>query len=164
LGLRSSERLVAACDCRTAVPGCGAIDTEDRRLPRAIDDAGAHRCPEPVGAVATWRGCDRCLPRTLRRRHALDRTPGVRGLMPAEFFGTMFYSPDREHSLYDFGPHEPGFSWLFRPLGPIPGDIDPDDNRISLTINDDARADEMTKDKTRLYRAFRAENVAALIT
>ena len=68
----------------------------------------------------------------------------------------MFYSPDREHSPYDFfGPHEPGFSWLFRPLGPTRGDIDPDDNRISLTINDDARSDEMTKDKTRLYTAFR---------
>ena len=33
-----------------------------------------------------------------------DRTLGVRGLMPVEFFGTMFYSPDREHSPYDFRP------------------------------------------------------------
>ena len=74
---------------------------------------------------------------------------------PAEFFGTMFYNPDRERSPYNFvGPHEPGLSWLFRPLGPTPGDIDPDENRISLTINDDARADEI-KEETRLYTAFR---------
>ncbi|MEE6140628.1 SEFIR domain-containing protein [Mycobacterium sp. 050128] len=85
-----------------------------------------------------------------------DRTLGVRGLMPAEFFGTMFYSPDRERSIYDlFGPHEPRFSWLFRPLGPTSSDIDPAHNRISLTINDTGRSDEMTKDKTRLYTAFR---------
>jgi hypothetical protein len=43
-----------------------------------------------------------------------DRTLGVRGLMPAEFFGTMFYSPDREHGPYDFfgrtNPDSRGFS------------------------------------------------------
>jgi hypothetical protein len=80
----------------------------------------------------------------------------LRGLMPVEFFGTMFYEPDRERSPYDFfGPQEPGFSWLFRPLGSAPGYVvDHPDNRISLTINDDARSDEMTADKTRLYTAF----------
>lgn len=80
----------------------------------------------------------------------------LRGLMPVEFFGTMFYKPDRERSPYDFpGPHEPGFSWLFRPLGSAPGYVvDPADNRISLTINDNARSDEMVADKTRLYTAF----------
>ena len=43
-----------------------------------------------------------------------DRSLGIRGLMPAEFFGTMFYSPDREHSPYDFlvrtNPDSRGFS------------------------------------------------------
>ena len=44
---------------------------------------------------------------------------------------------------------------MFRPLGSGPGRVvDPDDNRISLTINDEARSDEMTADKTRLYTAF----------
>ena len=68
----------------------------------------------------------------------------------------MFYEPDRGRSPYDFvGPEVPGFSWMFRPLGSGPGRVvDPDDNRISLTINDDARSDEMTADKTRLYTAF----------
>lgn len=78
--------------------------------------------------------------------------------MPVEFFGSMFYEPDRERSPYEFGVLlEPGFSWLFRPLGSTPGYVlDPDDNRISLTINDDARSDEMTADRTRLYASYRS--------
>ncbi len=82
----------------------------------------------------------------------------LRGLMPVEFFGSMFYEPDRERSPYEFGVLlEPGFSWLFRPLGSTPGYVlDPDDNRISLTINDDARSDEMTADRTRLYASYRS--------
>ncbi len=136
------ERLYPAADIQPSPthPFCGYTTATMYRYAIAVIDA-AMRC---YLELSTW-----VTPR-------FDRTLGVRGLMPAEFFGTMFYSPDREHSPYDFfGPHEPGFSWLFRPLGPTLGDIDPDDNRISLTINDDARSDEMTKDKTRLYIAFR---------
>ena len=86
-----------------------------------------------------------------------DRTLALRGLMPAEFFGTMFYDPDRERDPYEYyGPREPGFSWLFRPLGGNAGsDIRPEDNRISLIINDEARADEITKNKSLHYASFR---------
>lgn len=136
------ERLYPAADIQPSpTHPFGGYTTETMyRYAIAVIDA-AIRCYLELSAWVTPR---------------FDRTLGVRGLMPAEFFGTIFYSPDREHSPYDFfGPHEPGFSWLFRPLGPTRGDIDPDDNRISLTINDDARSDEMTKDKTRLYTAFR---------
>lgn len=136
------ERLYPAADIHpSATHPFGGYTTETMyRYAVAVIDA-AMRCYLEFSSWVTPR---------------FDRTLGVRGLMPAEFFGTMFYSPDRQRSPYDFfGPREPGFSWLFRPLGPTRGDIDPDDNGISLTINDDARSDEMTKDKTRLYTAFR---------
>jgi hypothetical protein len=84
-------------------------------------------------------------------------TLALRGLMPVEFFGTMFYKPDRERSPYDFfGPREPGFAWLMRPIGAKPGDdVTTYNNQIALTVNDDARAEELTKDKTALYQSFR---------
>jgi SEFIR domain len=78
------------------------------------------------------------------------------GMMPVEFFGSMFYTPDRERGPFEFpGPLEPGFSWMFRPLGSPSGYvITPADNRISLSLNDDARSDEMLADKTKLYTAY----------
>ncbi|MEN4397423.1 hypothetical protein [Mycolicibacterium conceptionense] len=83
-----------------------------------------------------------------------DRSLPLRGMMPVEFFGTMFYESDR--GLFDYpGLETAGFSWMFRPIGTgTSGEVDPDANRISLTINDDARSDEMTSEKTRLYTAF----------
>lgn len=84
-------------------------------------------------------------------------TLALRGLMPVEFFGTMFYNPGRERGSYEFmGPREPGFAWLMRPIGAKPGDdFNTDNNQIALTVNDDARADELTHDKTALYQSFR---------
>lgn len=83
-----------------------------------------------------------------------DRALPLRGMMPVEFFGTMFYESDRGLFAYP-GLETPGFSWMFRPIGTgTSGDVDPGANRISLTINDDARSDEMTSEKTRLYTAF----------
>ncbi|OMC51963.1 hypothetical protein A5742_17685 [Mycolicibacterium fortuitum] len=83
-----------------------------------------------------------------------DRSLPLRGMMPVEFFGTMFYESDR--GLFDYpGLETAGFSWMFRPIGTgTSGEVDPDANRISLTINDNARSDEMTSEKTRLYTAF----------
>jgi hypothetical protein len=133
------ERLYPAADIQpSASHPFGGYTTEAmHRYAIAVIDA-AMRCYLELSAWVTPR---------------FDRTLSLRGLMPAEFFGTIFYTPDREYSPYDFvGPHEPGFSWLFRPLGSTQGH---DDNRISLTINDDARSDEMTEDKTQLYTAFR---------
>jgi hypothetical protein len=85
------------------------------------------------------------------------RTLALRGLMPVEFFGDMFYRPERERSPYAFsGIHTPGFAWLFRPIGAAPSDaVQPENNRISLTVNDDARADELKHDKDALYTSFR---------
>ena len=65
--------------------------------------------------------------------------------MPVEFFGSMFYEPDRERSPYEFGVLLELILGLFLAAGSTLGYVlDPDDNRISLTINDDARSDEMT--------------------
>jgi hypothetical protein len=103
------ERLYPAADIQPSpAHRSGGYTTETMyRYAIAVIDA-AMRCYLELSTWVTSR---------------FDRTLGVRGLMPAEFFGTMFYSPDREHSIYDFfGPHEPGFSWLFRPLGPTLGE------------------------------------------
>src|SRR5258708_39288844 len=46
-------------DRHTAVPRRSKTDTEDRRLPRTVDDARTPRRPQPSRAVATGRRCDR---------------------------------------------------------------------------------------------------------
>lgn len=86
------------------------------------------------------------------------RTLALRGLMPAEFFGTMFYNPDDIPSPYEFpGMREPGFAWLVRPIGATPSDdVRPEDNHISLTVNDSAREDKLRNDKSELYESFRS--------
>jgi hypothetical protein len=137
------ERLYPAADIAPSQANpLGGYTTETMyRYAVAVIDA-ALRCYVELGNWVTPR---------------FDRALALRGLMPVEFFGTMFYDPDRERSPYEFfGLREPGFSWLFRPLGGRPGTaINPADNRISLTINDDARAEEMTADESLHYTGFR---------
>lgn len=135
------ERLYPAADIAPSQthPFGGYSTTEMHRYAVAVIDA-AMRCYLELSAWVT-PNFDRALP--------------LRGMMPVEFFGTMFYQQER--GLFDYpGLETPGFSWMFRPLGTGTGStaIDPGENRISLTTNDDARSDEMTHEKTRLYTAY----------
>ena len=98
------ERLYPAADIEPSqTHRFGSYTTEAMyRYAVAVIDA-AMRCYLELSACVTPR---------------FDRTLALRGLMPAEFFGTMFDDPDRERDPYEYyGPREPGFSWLFRPLG-----------------------------------------------
>lgn len=82
-----------------------------------------------------------------------DRTLGHRGLMPIEFFGDMYYEPT-EPNPNVLRHLEPGFSWLLRPIGTTPSS-DPEQNRVSLTLNDDERARQIHEDYSTLYKAYR---------
>lgn len=86
-----------------------------------------------------------------------EDTLGHRGLMPVQFYGDVFYDPHRERAAFDFpGPDEPAISWLLKPIGrPAPDGRRTGGNAVSLTLNDDARADEIKDDRDVLYGSFR---------
>lgn len=85
-------------------------------------------------------------------------TLGHRGLMPVEFYGDVSYDPHRERGTFEyFGQREPGIRWLLRPIGnPAPDGRRTGQNTVSLTMNDDQRADEIHDDRSSLYGSFRA--------
>ncbi|QSE87978.1 hypothetical protein JWS13_04735 (plasmid) [Rhodococcus pseudokoreensis] len=85
-------------------------------------------------------------------------TLGRRGLMPAEFYGNISYHPHRERGAFEFpGPIEPGIRWLLKPTGtPSPDGRRPGVKTVSLTLNDEARVQEIDDDRDTLYGSFRA--------
>ena len=88
-------------------------------------------------------------------------TLGVRGLMPVEFYGDVSYHPDRERSTFGFpGPTEPGLAWLLRPLAQDPEDRDVTANVVSLTLNDEARREEL-QDGYETFSSWHFERVKA---
>lgn len=78
-----------------------------------------------------------------------------KGLMPVEYYAVMFYDPEKERSSFSFpGPREPGIKWLLKPLGGVSGPS-ATENIVSLTVNDDVRAEEIDDERDALYREFR---------
>ena len=84
-------------------------------------------------------------------------TLGRRGLMPVDFYGNVFYGHRLESDDFAlFMPHEPGISWLLKPIGnPNSEHRLRTANTVSLTLNDEARAAEVTDGEDVLYRQFR---------
>lgn len=78
-----------------------------------------------------------------------------RGLMPAEFYGTMFYEPDQGRGCDDHGPREPGFRWLLRPTGAFTENpVSAAKNTVALNVNDAARAEVFSDDDRAMYSTF----------
>lgn len=78
-----------------------------------------------------------------------------RGLMPAEFYGTMFYEPDQGCGYDDHGPREPGFRWLLRPTGAFTENpVSAAKNTVALNVNDAARAEVFSDDDRAMYSTF----------
>lgn len=104
---------------------------------------------------ATLR-CYRQLCETLAPR--FGDTLGHRALMPVQFYGNISYHPDRENSGIPFpGPPEPGLSWLLKPIAtPTSDGRRHGSDSVSLTLNDQNRADEIHDDDRRdtLYTEY----------
>ncbi|MCE5292050.1 MAG: hypothetical protein LLG14_22800 [Nocardiaceae bacterium] len=84
-------------------------------------------------------------------------TLGVRGLMPVEFYGNVMYFPDHADP-YRPGPPEPGLTWLLRPIEHGREKRDVSGNKVSLTVNDPARSDEL-HDKRDSFSSWHYEQV-----
>lgn len=78
-----------------------------------------------------------------------------RGLMPVEFYGTMFYEPDQGRGYDAHGPHEPGFRWLLRPTDAFTENpVNAAKNTVALNVNDAARAEVFSDDDRAMYATF----------
>jgi hypothetical protein len=132
------ERLCPAADIEPSMqnPFGGATPTETMyRYAVAVIEA-AMRCYVELASWVTPR---------------FDGTLGHRGLMPIEFFGDMYYKPENS----PFRLAEPGYAWLLRPLGTSTNFHDAGGNRVSLTVNDEERDQEIRDDRATLYKSFR---------
>jgi hypothetical protein len=67
-----------------------------------------------------------------------------RAMMPFEYYGNLNYSGSSSTGQYAIGPSTAGMKWLLRPIGvPLPNGERSGENSVNLTVNNDARSQEI---------------------
>jgi hypothetical protein len=76
-------------------------------------------------------------------------------MMPFEYYGNLLYSGKSDHGLYAIGPSTAGMQWLLRPIGvPLPNGERAGKNSMSLTVNDEAREQEIEDNRDSFGEAY----------
>ena len=78
-----------------------------------------------------------------------------RGMMPFEYYGNLFYSGSSKPGMYGIGPSTAGIQWLLRPIGvPLPNGERAGENSVNLTVNNDARSQEIESNRDAFGDAY----------